>query len=365
MQRFSVGDAVIFKKPDSIPAKEKKSAKDPFKVRNILGTIKEKRALNFYRVEWKRNGKTKLSIIYAGMLSKYRDFAAPSTDATTQSPLTHQDIADEVSHFSFLFRLNHKINRQTKNALVLEEIEKDMEELWSAFDSGVVASILFSEAGDCEEFTDERGIASLNKKHFSLFMIGSVLWEKERKRCPDGIHDVLDDTRSSVVRLHEGECGACLAADVCSHPCCHDWFLEIGHQLRLVHDDEVASDTEASMGKESTGSSPSANAQARCLSSGTRGENRWKTYIVYIVTDCNEFTYPDSPAVGSPSTEFEEHTIISDIHSFLQDPRRKNKTKTKTHTKKNKNTQRRKQPKIHIFAASSENELTVYLLIFF
>ena len=103
-------------------------------------------------------------------------------------------------------------------------------------------------------------------------MIGSVLWEKERKRCPDGVHDVLDDTRSSVVRLHEGECGACLAADVCSHPCCHDWFLEIGHQLRLVHDDEVASDTEASMGKESTGSSPSANARKASIFRYSRRE---------------------------------------------------------------------------------------------
>ena len=105
------------------------------------------------------------------MLSKYRDFAAPSTDAT-QSPLTHQVIVDEVSHLSFL-QLDHKINRQTKNALLLEEIEKDMEELWSAFDAGVVASILFSKAGNCEEFRMhqdqyERGIASLNKKHFSL-----------------------------------------------------------------------------------------------------------------------------------------------------------------------------------------------------
>lgn len=45
-----------------------------------------------------------------------------------------------------------------------------------------------------------------------------------------------------VTKLHLGECETCLAADVCNHPCCHDWFLEIGHRLRLIDEDEGAND---------------------------------------------------------------------------------------------------------------------------
>ena len=56
--RFSVGEVVIFKDPENIPAKTPpKNAKDPFKARNVLGVVKERRALDFYRVQWERNGK--------------------------------------------------------------------------------------------------------------------------------------------------------------------------------------------------------------------------------------------------------------------------------------------------------------------
>ena len=119
-----------------------------------------------------------------------------------------------------------------------------MQELWLALDAGVVASMIFREAGDCEEVRRhqsqyERGISSLVKSHFNLFLIGSVLWEKERMWHPDQLFELLDDTRDSVTSLHAGECATCLAADVCNHQCCHDWFLEIGHCLRIIEDEEA------------------------------------------------------------------------------------------------------------------------------
>lgn len=142
-----------------------------------------------------------------------------------------------------------------------------MELLWSALDSGVVASIVCGEAGDCEEARQHQeqydsGIARLNRHHFNFFLIGSVLWEKERMRCPDQLFEVLDDTSGSATRLHEGECGACLAADVCNHTCCHDWFLEIGHRLRLIHEDEAARDSGTVEGDEAAHQSPSNTTQA-------------------------------------------------------------------------------------------------------
>ena len=54
---LSIGDMVIFKDPEGLPAKEKKNAKDPFKLRNVVGIVKERRALPFNRVEWKKNEK--------------------------------------------------------------------------------------------------------------------------------------------------------------------------------------------------------------------------------------------------------------------------------------------------------------------
>ena len=47
--RFSVGEVVLFKDPENVPAKTKKDAKDPFQIRNVLGVVKERRALNFYQ----------------------------------------------------------------------------------------------------------------------------------------------------------------------------------------------------------------------------------------------------------------------------------------------------------------------------
>jgi len=66
--RFSVGEVVLFKDPENVPAKTKKDAKDPFQIRNVLCVVKERRALNFYRVQWEKNGKQKVSTLYAGML---------------------------------------------------------------------------------------------------------------------------------------------------------------------------------------------------------------------------------------------------------------------------------------------------------
>ena len=73
-----------------------------------------------------------------------------------------------------------------------------MKDLWSALDEGVVSSIVSSEAGDCEEarrhqHEHEERIASLTRRYFNFFLIGSVLWEKERTRCPGQLFEVLDD----------------------------------------------------------------------------------------------------------------------------------------------------------------------------
>ena len=56
-------------------------------------------------------------------------FDSFQTEQASPSPLTYLDIAGEVSNFSYLFRLKHKINRQPRNFLLLEDIEKDMDEL--------------------------------------------------------------------------------------------------------------------------------------------------------------------------------------------------------------------------------------------
>ncbi|KAJ7377557.1 hypothetical protein OS493_028541 [Desmophyllum pertusum] len=161
----------------------------------------------------------------------------------TSSSFTHRDIADEVSTFSYRFRLNHTTKRQ-KNVIVLEDVDMGMQELWLPLDASVVASMIFSEAGDCEEVRRHqsqynRGISSLVKSHFNLFLIGSVLREKERMWHTDQLFELLDDTRGSVTSLHARECATCLAADVCNYQCCHDWFLDIGHRLRLIEDEEA------------------------------------------------------------------------------------------------------------------------------
>lgn len=107
----------------------------------------------------------------------------------------------------------------------------DIKDSWSALDQGVVSSIVFNEVGHCEEARlhqqeyDKR-TASLTRRHFNFFLIGSVLREKERTRCPEQLFEILDDDPyGSLPGLHKGDCGACLAAEVCNHPCCHDWFL--------------------------------------------------------------------------------------------------------------------------------------------
>ena len=66
------------------------------------------------------------------MLSKRGELAECKTGPTLQNLLTHRDIADEVWTFSYLFRLNHKVTRQPKKALLLENAEIDMKDLGSA-----------------------------------------------------------------------------------------------------------------------------------------------------------------------------------------------------------------------------------------
>ena len=142
--RFSVGEVVLFKDPENVPAKAKakKNAKDPFQARNVLGVVKERRALNFYRVQWEKNGKRKVSTLYAGMLYKYlKENKAREEKNSPTSSISHRDVADEVASFAYTFRLTQKPKRQ-KKAQVLEEIEKEMKELWLALDFGVAACIL-------------------------------------------------------------------------------------------------------------------------------------------------------------------------------------------------------------------------------
>ena len=267
VQRFSVGDIVIFKDPDNEPSKVKKHAKDPFKARNILGEIKERRALNFYRVQWKKNDRNVVSTLYAGMLQSYHSqkTVAYTSEESTVTELTHQDIADEVSTFAHLFRINHKTNRK-KNLVVLEDVEKEMQELWLTLDAGVAASIMSGKAANIKEATEyqcqyERGISNLEKKSFPFFLIGSVLWERERIRSPDRLFKILEDTQESAIRLHDGDCGSCLAADVCTHPCCHEWFLEIGQRLRIIEDQSYNSH-DSMEDKETTTPSKSAKGQS-------------------------------------------------------------------------------------------------------
>ena len=65
----------------------------------------------------------------------------------------------------------------------------------------------------------ESGILSLTKRNFKFFLIGSVLWEKDRVRCPDQIFQYLDNSGTVLTKLHEEDCATCLAADPCNHPC--------------------------------------------------------------------------------------------------------------------------------------------------
>jgi len=245
--RFSVGEVVLFKDPENVPAKAKKNAKDPFQARNVLGVVKERRALNFYRVQWEKNGKQKVSTLYAGMLYKYlKENKAREEKNWPTSSISHRDVADEVASFAYTFRLTQKPKRQ-KKAQVLEEIEKEMKELWLALDFGVAACILSGEKADDDVVARyqgqyERGISSLAERNFKFFLIGSVLWEKERTRCPNQILEVLENNGTIVTNLHEGECANCLAADACNHPCCHDWFFDIGHRMGLLYEEDKIGD---------------------------------------------------------------------------------------------------------------------------
>ena len=255
IREFSVEEVVIFKDPETVPAKTKKDAKDPFKARNVLGIIKEKRALNFYRVQWEKNGKQQLSTLYAGMLTK---FLGENKTREEKNPLTsaisHKDVADEVTSFAYSFRLKHKIIRQ-KETQELEEIEKSIKELWLALDFGVAASMLSTQETNRDVVTKyqnqyESGILSLTKRNFKFFLIGSVLWEKDRVRCPDQIFQYLDNSGTVLSKLHEGDCATCLAADPCNHPCYHNWFLEIGHRMGILKDEDICNDGNGK-GKES------------------------------------------------------------------------------------------------------------------
>ena len=255
IREFSVEQVVIFKDPETVPAKTKKDAKDPFKARNVLGIIKEKRALNFYRVQWEKNGEKQLSTLYAGMLTK---FLGENKTREEKNPLTsaisHKDVADEVTSFAYSFRLKHKIIRQ-KETQELEEIEKSIKELWLALDFGVAASMLSTQETNRDVVTKyqnqyESGILSLTKRNFKFFLIGSVLWEKDRVRCPDQIFQYLDNSGTVLSKLHEGDCATCLAADPCNHPCYHNWFLEIGHRMGILKDEDICNDGNGK-GKES------------------------------------------------------------------------------------------------------------------
>ena len=247
IRQFSVEEVVIFKDPENVPAKTKKDAKDPFKARNVLGIIKEKRALNFYRVPWEKNGKQHMSTLYAGMLTKFlgenktREEKNPQTSA-----ISHKDVADEVTSFAYSFRLKHKIIRQ-KETQELEEIEKSITELWLALDFGVAASMLSTQETNRDVVTKyqnqyESGILSLMKRNFKFFLIASVLWEEDRVRCPDQIFQFLDNSGTVLSEIHEGDCANCLVTDPCNHPCCHNWFLEIGHHIGILKDEDICND---------------------------------------------------------------------------------------------------------------------------
>ena len=171
--RFSVGEVVLFKDPENVPAKTKKDAKDPFQVRNVLGVVKERRVLNFYRVQWEKNGKQKVSTLYAGILYKcLKENKAREEKKSPTSSISHRDVADEVASFAYTFRLTQKPKRQ-KKAQVLEEIEKEMKELWLALDFGVAACILSGKKADDDVVARyqgqyERGISSLAERNFNF-----------------------------------------------------------------------------------------------------------------------------------------------------------------------------------------------------
>ena len=165
-----------------------------------------------------KNGKQQLSTLYAGMLTK---FLGENKTREEKNPLTsaisHKDVADEVTSFAYSFRLKHKIIRQ-KETQELEEIEKSIKELWLALDFGVAASMLSTQETNRDVVTKyqnqyESGILSLTKRNFKFFLIGSVLWEKDRVRCPDQIFQYLDNSGTVLSKLHEGDCATCLAAD--------------------------------------------------------------------------------------------------------------------------------------------------------
>ena len=96
----------------------------------------------------------------------------------------------------------------------------------------------------------ESGILSLTKRNFKFFLTGSVLWEKDRVRCPDQIFQYLDNSGTVLSKLHKGDCATCLAADPCNHPCYHNWFLEIGHRMGILKDEDICNDGNGK-GKES------------------------------------------------------------------------------------------------------------------
>ncbi|CAH3023546.1 unnamed protein product [Porites evermanni] len=165
IRQFSVGEVVIFKDPENVLAKTKKDAKDPFKARN--------------------NGKQHMSTLYAGMLTRFLGENKTREEKNPQTrTISHKDVADEVTSFAYSFRLKHKIIHQ-KETQELEETEKSIEELWLALDFGAAASMLSTQETNCRVVTKyqnqyESGILSLMKRNFKFFLIGSVLWEKER-----------------------------------------------------------------------------------------------------------------------------------------------------------------------------------------
>jgi len=150
VQQFSVREVVIFKDLENVPAKTKTQTKDPFKARNVLGVIKERRALNFYQMEWKKSRRNQVSTFYAGPMKKYLELTLSGTDKNSTSSLTQQEIADEVACFASLFRLKQKNNQQKKD-IVLKDRDECMQELRLTLDAGVAASILSAAAGNCED----------------------------------------------------------------------------------------------------------------------------------------------------------------------------------------------------------------------
>lgn len=90
----------------------------------------------------------------------------------------------------------------------------------------------------------------MTKKNFQFFLIGSVLCEKDRVRCPDQIVQFFDNSKTVLSKLHDGDCATCLAADACSYLCSHNWFLEIGHCMGILKDENICNNGNGE-GKES------------------------------------------------------------------------------------------------------------------